>query len=657
MARFRKDSVPPPLRTYGLDDLGYDVQVTGDRDSDQLWVELVCFRIAHRRREGGLGKFGHFKNAVDLLYNNERRPVPTRFIWCRESEKILRSCCKYDELGVAGPTSLGKSAPLALWAVINYAADPTHTKVLVMSTTKDGAKKRIWRNIREFIDALPNYKGKPLWGTNRISGPTYDFSGFGESSGIYLMAGEKGKEKDALDNLIGIKAARTGDPDDSYEALKKRPEFRGRYLDLPQHEHEDLLKRLARIAPDRAGRIIFIVDEATGIVESVLNAYLTNMRPGNSGNIQCIMIGNPNLHWDVFGLFCEPSDGWDKVTLRDYEWPTRNGGWCIRFSAEESSLIKDKDKRCGWMMSKEDIDRMIEKYGRNSLMVYRFVHGFWCPEGADFGVYSQGDVEKGMGKTTWAMEVPTLHSTLDPAFAAGGDKPAITITKYGTDLTGKKVMEVVTQEGIKIDADSETPIPYQVVRKWKMDCIKRNIPPDRAAFDSTGGGVVFAGIVKEEWSGRVQAISSGGKATTRVVGNEKDEKGEKLKAHQRFANRATEVWYGAHPFLRSGQIFGITTELAKEICSRRHADKRDQSGRSVQVEDKKTYKKREGSSPDDADSFFLAVEHLRTRFGFRAVEKAGDAAPSAPGAPVNSAWEVFKKRARKISVKTNLPRV
>lgn len=660
MARGRppKNLVAPPVNLYGLESLGYNVPLTGDRDTDQISIEMLCFRIGLKPREGGLGKFGHLKNLVDLCWNNPRRPVPKRFVWCEESEKVLRECCKREELGVAGPSSLGKSDPLALWAVVNYIADPTHTKVLIMSTTIGGAKMRIWKTFREYIDTLPDYPGKPLWGTNRLLGPNYDMSGFGDSSGIYLLAGEKGKEKDALDNLIGIKAPMTGDPDTSFEALRTSPEFEDLAEKFDPVELEDLLPRLLNLSAERPGKIIFIIDEATGIVESVYNAIYTNMKPGNPGKIQVIMIGNPNLHWDVFGLFCAPSVGWDNVTLRDKEWETKTGGWCIRFNAEESSLIKG-NKKCAWMQSKDEIDDLAERYGKESLYYYRFVLGMWCPEGADFGVYSQGDVEPGMGKVIWGFERPKLHSSLDPSFAAGGDKPSCTFFKYGIDTTGKRVMEVQEQVAIKINAgDKKVPIPYQVVREWKKECIKRGVTPDRAAFDSTGGGLVFAGIVAMEWSAKVQAISSGGKASVRPVGREKDAQGEIIKANQRFANRATEIWYGAHPFLRSGQIAGISNELAKEICSRRHADNRGgDTGRTVQVEDKKTYKKREGSSPDDADSFFVGVEHLRTKYGFKPAEKVGDATPtSADVRAPNSSWEKLKARARRVTVKRNLPR-
>ncbi len=652
--------VPRKLKFYGLGALGYaeNIPLTGDYSSDQLAIESICFRIGLRRREGGLGKFGHFREIVDLCWNNPEMPSPKRFIWCREVEKILRECCRCAELGIAGPTSQGKTDPMALWAAVNFMVDPTHTKVLIMSTTMDGAKMRIWKTLKEYINGLPDFPGKPLWSTNRLLGPDYSEEGFGESSGIYLLAGEKAKEKDALEKLIGIKAPRTGDSDESFEALRVRPEFADMAGDYDEDTLRDLLPRLVNLTGDRTGRIIFCIDEATGIVDSILNAYRTNMKPGNPGHIQLVMVANPNLHWDVFGVFCKPKAGWDKVTLKDEEWETASGGWCIRFNGEKNSRIIEGNEKLSWMLTRREIDGIAWEYGTSSLYYYRFVLGMWCPQGADFGIYSQADIEGSgaMGPARWGLRKPVKHSSLDPSFTSGGDKPSCTFFSYGEDAAGKRVMMVTEQVAIKIDAgDTGTDPSYQVVREWKRQCEKRGVLPQHAAFDATGGGVPFAGIVRHEWSSRVQGISSGGRASNRPVGMERNPDGSKLLAGQRFFNKATEMWYSAHPFLRSGQIFGITPELAKEICSRKNEEGHSGDGRRVKAENKRVYKKREGHSPDDSDSFFVAIEHLRSRYGFKPEDRAAETADTPAGRP-GGPWEAFKARARRITTKTNLPR-
>ena len=145
--------IPQKVDTYGIEAFGYDedlLEFNGDWLHDQLQVEMLCFRIGHTREFGGRGKFGHFKRIVDLTWNNPDMDCPKRFVWNPWAEKMLREACRSgcEELGVAGPTSAGKSDPFALWVAVNYMVDPTHVKGLIMSTTIQGAKLRGWKTFR-----------------------------------------------------------------------------------------------------------------------------------------------------------------------------------------------------------------------------------------------------------------------------------------------------------------------------------------------------------------------------------------------------------------------------------------------------------------------------------------------------------------------------
>lgn len=661
MARPR---TPKTLDFHNLQRIGYDklIPLTGNWLTDQINTELTCFNIGWRRDEGGLDKFGHFKRIVDLLWNNPDVGGNKRFIWNPWAERILRKMCECSELGVAGSASSGKSSPAALWAVVNYIAAPTHTKVFIMSTTLDGAKQRVWKEFREYMAALPNFPGKPLWSTNRVLGMAYEGDDYSESSGIQLLAGEKSSEKTALEKLIGIKAPKTGVVDESFEALRARPEFEdvvNRFKDKEDYLR-DLLPRLLNVSDTRVGKIILIIDEATGIAEGIYNAIMTNMKPGNPGHLQVIMLGNPCFHWDVHGLFCEPKIGWDAVSLADEEWETRTGGTCIRFNGEKNPRITERDERLNWMQTQRDLDELAERYGgRTSFFYHRMVLAFWCPEGAALGVYSRGDfvlalAKPGGERVVWGNERPIKISVLDPSFTSGGDKASCTYFLYGRAADGKWVLEYDENIAIKIDAsrtDTEA-ASYQVVRNWKWENEARHVAPSCAAFDSSGAPS-FADIVREEYSPEVQPINAQGKAVAKRVGSERNPDGTPVKGSERFANRATEIYYGAHPFLRSGQIRNLPVDLVKGICLRQIVKRKSgDTGRTIQIESKKDFRRREGRSPDDEDSFFLGVEHAKTRHGFHPDGKA--VGPGAANAKGRSAWEKFKERARRITVKDNL---
>lgn len=660
MAAKPQAPAPEPLNWHNLRAFGYDdtvIPLTGDRTKDQVTIESLCYRISHSEEEGGMGRFGHFKNYVDLLWNNPESGSMKRCIWNTWANRMFRKMCEESELSIAGPTSAGKSDPAALYSVVSYTTDPTHTLVLVMSTTIAGAKKRIWKTVREYWESIPNLPGKPLWSTNEIRGLNYQGDGYGESSGIYLLASEQSNEKAALDKIIGIKAPRTGESGATYEELMAQPE----YADLRKHFDDETLKdlvpRLHNLSQDRIGKLILVVDEATGMVESILNAVNTNLKPGNVGNFQLILLGNPNTPYDPFGLASKPAVGWDGVDLlNDEEWRTETGGLCIRFNGEKNPRIVEGNERLSWMLRLEDIQAMADKYGKESLFYHRMVLGTWCLNGGESGIYSPADIELSGSRRSdviWGYNPPTPCSFLDPAFTAGGDRAMARFGLCGTDIHGTHVLLLTESVAIKVDVNNTTiPVNFQIVHGWKKECQARKVLPQHAAYDKTGGGIPFGDIIYAVWSPLVTGVTSAGPASkTPVPGEFKPGTKESVLACERFKNRATEIWYSGMPLFRSQQIFGVDEELAKELCTRQLS-----KGNNVKfcIEDKPTYRSREGKSPDDSDSALGLVDFCRTKFKLIPNEKAKARAEQPMTEKSRDVMEVLRNRARRITNKRSL---
>ena len=644
------------LEWYGLPELGYDtIPLTGNTLTDQISIECICFRIGLKREEGGLEKFGHFKRIVDLIWNNPALASPKKFIWNSWAERMLRKACEEDELCVAGSASAGKSDPFALWGAVNYLADPTHTMVLMMSTTIAGAKKRVWKTLKEYVSAVPNFPGRPLWSSNEIKGLAYDGVSYGDSSGIYLLATEQSSDRSSVEKVIGIKAPRTGEANDSYEWLSAKPEYADLVKRYSEEKLRDLLPRLQNLAEDRIGKIIGIVDEATGCSESLLSAYQINLKPGNSGHIQFIFLGNPSTYYDTFGIAATPVDGYAKLTQEDEEWPTKSGGLCIRFNGEKNPRIVEKNESYSWMPDAAAIKQLADTYGSNSLFYMRMVKAWFHPEGTESGVYSQADFENGKvtERITWGYRKPVMLCAFDPSFAAGGDRASCTFAEIGHDMFGNHILQYSEEIAITADiTDQETPIAYQLVRQWRKECEKRGVLPENACYDATGGGITFGAIVQTQWSRAVLGISFGGKASATPVGNEKTPNGERIKGYERYANRMSEIWYGMHPFLRSQQIKNLPTSLLKQIVSRQHDKSGQGDARVLKVESKRVFKTREGGSPDESDSFLLVVELAKQRHGFKPSEKTAEAPVS--GAGKSMTWKKFAERARRVSNRVTL---
>lgn len=653
-------ALEPKLNFYGLKRLGYDetnLPITGDWKRDQLMLEGLCLRIGHKPEEGGLGKFFHFKNYVDIAWNAPDSGSMVKFIWNTMTNKMLIKAHEEEELAVAGATSIGKSSPFALYAVVSYIIDPTHVTCLVLSTTIAGAKKRIFKNVREYWDSIPNLPGKPLWSSNSIMGLNYNGDGYGDSSGIYLLASEQSNEKAALDKIIGIKAARTGNSGVTFEELMQQPE----YADLANHFDEntlrDLVPRLQNLSNDRIGKLIILVDEATGCVPSLLAAYNTNLKPGNTGHCQLICLGNPNSIYDMFGTFAKPAVGWDNVDLiNDEEWRTATGGLCIRFNGEKNPRIVEGREDLNWMLRQQDIDLMAKTYGRDSLFYHRMVLGTWCLTGNESSIYSPADIELSNSRKSdvvWGFNPPTPVCFLDPAFTAGGDRAMARFGLVGMTIDNKHVLLFTESVAIKADINNTSiPVNFQLVHKWKKECQARGVLPQHAAFDRTGGGIPFGDIVHSIWSPLVTGITSAGPASKNPIPGEYQPGTKKpILACDRFANRATEIWHSAMPYFRSQQIFGVDEDLAKELCTRQ-LDKK--GGTKIKTEDKGTYRSREGKSPDDSDSALGLVDFVKSKFRWNPTEKAKARAEQPLSERAQNVMDVLRARARRIVSKKML---
>lgn len=654
------------VNPYGLVSLGYgdSIPLSGDYLRDQLAIERLCFRIGHDPAEGGLGKFEHFRNFVNLIYNREGSYK--RFIWHEWSEWAVRTFCNNLECGLAGSASSGKTAPAALWAVGNYLADPTHTKIFCFSTTIKEAKDRIWKEIIEFWEATPQAPGKLNASLNQILGMNYSGKGFGTSSGIYLYAADKSNESSAYNSLIGSKVAKTGQPMEDPDELLQTPEYSDLlHCGFDSDHVRDLVVRLQELSHSRRGKIIIIIDEATGVSEKLLDAYLTNLKPGNEGRVQAIVIGNPASRFDTHGKFCTPAAGWESISERMDSWNTATGGVCLHFDGRKNPRIVNKDDRLVWMPTQEANLALFKKYGENSREAWRMVVGFWPPEGASDTIYSEADfVRSGAladDPVVWrghpSDSLPKLICGFDPAFTSGGDRSVAWFAKLGTDQSGRKVLEAVEEVSIKPDINNkDIPIAEQIVHKWAHECKKRNVPPENACYDATGGGISFGALVHRIWSKRVRGVSSGGKASSKPLKAEKDPAGKPIRGVDKYANRATELWCVNVPFLRTGQLKRLPGDLVKELCSRQLAKKKGSANLDrIQIERKQDYKAREKQSPDSADGWCLVVDEALTRHGFR----PSDIGTSQEGnegvrSRRDSPWEQLKRKARRINQRRQL---
>jgi hypothetical protein len=210
------------------------------------------------------------------------------------------------------------------------------------------------------------------------------------------------------------------------------------------------------------------------------------------------------------------------------------------------------------------------------------------------------------GSTGWA--------SLDPAFE-GGDKCVLTIGQCGeTEYNGplRWQIAILEQVDVPIDAKSDEPVDYQIVRWVKEYLATKNITASRLAIDSSGRGRSLLAIFRTEF-GAVMGVEFGGAPSeTNVAGKDKTAKEE-------YDRRSSELNFNVREFALSDGLRGLPETAEKQFCARRTYYK----NKKYCVEPKtvrtgtgeKGYKQRMGHSPDHSDSVAIGVALCKEVFG------------------------------------------
>jgi len=566
-----------------------------------LTVELMCFRHGIMTEQGGLGKAGHFKKIVAILWPDDGRKHG--FVWHPWAEEMLEAACNYQYVSVSGGRSSGKTQFFALWAIVNWLAAPLDTMVLVTSTSLKESRKRIWGAIEDLFRAATGMPGKLVSSIGTIR--TYDSENriYGsERSGIALIAGESKQEKQNIGKLIGIKNT----------------------------------------------RVFLIGDELPELSHALIEAATSNL--SSNPEFQFIGIGNPNSRFDPHGALSEPVGGWKTIDETATRWKTRLG-IAIRFDLTLSPNITLGKKIFAFLPTQEDIEKVIAELGPNSLNFWRMVKGFWCPEGTVTGcIYSEPEIVNSGSMTKlrddeW-MIPPLKIGVCDPSWASGGDECPAHILSFGTSKSGLQTLQVEVEELMK-ESDPKRERMPQIVDEFIALCRKHNAMPSNIVYDATGGGVTFGSFLCEKLGdSSPNGICLADSASETPCGP------RSLPASEQYADRVSEVWFVGQDFLRSGQLRGITKGIAADMMARlEDPEKRGTSGGKRAVEPKRTMKKRIGRSPDKGDSFFMGLDHARSKLKFRAaVSRAANLHAAAQ-------WNAFKNKAEaadREAVPTNL---
>jgi hypothetical protein len=513
----------------------------------------------------------YFWRCCDELWNDPDMPEPmmVRHPW---AEEMIRAAINNKYLAVGGSASSGKSHTFAAWGIINWLSQPQDTLVMMTSTTLREARRRIWGSV---ISLLTVIQEAPCKIRDSIGSVAYvnENGDLIERAGLMLIAAEKSKTREAVGKFIGIKQK----------------------------------------------RVIVIADELSELSEAILHAGLTNLSKNPS--FQMIGMSNPNSRFDAFGIWAEPKKGWDSVDTNTADnWATKWNGHYLRLDGERSPNILAGRTIYPWLPTEEKLDEDRALLGQESRGYMRMVRAVFFDSDETQGIYSEAELTASgaMRKVEWAAN-PILVAGLDPAFTNGGDRTILYTAKVGYNKGGHYVFELDEAIHLNDDATNKAvPRTYQIVRQIKEHCQRRNILPENLAVDATGAGAPFCDVLAGEWSPSIFRVSFGGKPSDKRVSANSKLTGEEL-----YTNRVSELWFVGKELMRTKQLFGISADLAQEICSRNY-DLIKGGSLKVKIESKPEFKSRFGKSPDLADAAFLALDCARQRLGLVAMEPPND---------------------------------
>lgn len=563
----------------------------------QLMRRALCCRLGwvSPNKEKAVSIAEHRKAIIRTLWPEN---VLAYHYW---TDRRIESTSEHNFVMWMGGGGIGKTVDAAAIALEYWLEDPTNTAVIVCSTTKDMLRTRIWGQIVRLHNLLPpEAKMGELLDTAcfiRI----HDGDWLHGVKGIAVM---DGSPEEAINNLIGM----------------------------------------------HANRVMVVLDEAQGVREAIMLAIPNLLKNPES---KMLIMGNPS---DFNSLLCRygaPVNGWDSIPRFSEQWETKTWGYKgvgigLYFDGYKSPGVLDPEwgRKHPWMTSKSQIDAHLEAVGGNE-------------NDPGFMVQTRGwPPSKGVEQTLLDMAiVHTFHCQKQPVWTHGKTACAAIDSSFGG--ADKSVLQFgwrgwCEEEDAKrwvigygdtvyvpIDAESDTPIEYQIVHFVKKQCELRGISSTELAVAAGGRAAALVGIFKQEW-GPVVAIEEGGTPSERKVGP------LHKTAKESYDTRASELGFLLREFALGNGLRGLPEKATEQACKRLTYNMRGKSCMEAKKSskgriDEKTgkpvrgFKERLGYSPDEMDACQTLAEHCRLK---GAEPGTGQSAPKAREDHAREAREV-----------------
>lgn len=520
-------------------------------------------------------------NPADAVSMTEHRTNIIRTLWpeqvlCRHywQDRRIQSVAEHNFIMWMGGGGIGKTVDAAAIALEYWLEDPSHTAVIVCSTTKEMLRARIWGQIVHLHNLLPaEAKVGDLLDTAcfiRVKDGDW-------LNGIKGVAVQDGPIEEAVNNIVGMHTT----------------------------------------------RVLVILDEAQGVREAIMKAIPNLLKNPES---KMLIMGNPA---DFNSLLCRygaPIDGWDSIPKFSEQWETQTWGYKgtgigLFFDGYKSPAVLDPEwgRKHPWMTSQDQIDAHLKAVGGNEndpgFMVQ--TRGWPPSKGIEQTLLDHAIIQmfRCDQPPIWTHG-KTACAAIDSAFG-GADKSILQFGWRGwceEEESKRWVIAFGDTLEVPIDAESEIGVEYQIVSFVIKECEKRGVPPGELAIAASGRAAALVTIMRERW-GPVVAIEEGGAPSERKVAP------LNKTAKEMYDTRASELGFLLREFALGNGIRSLPQKAKEQACKRLTFNVRGKSCMEAKVGAKggvdangkplKGFKIRLGYSPDHQDACQTLVEHCR----------------------------------------------
>lgn len=545
---------------------GAEYVIAEDQKFKKVHPLAIHFKL-YREATNPDNKYNHLVAAHHYIWPQD---IITWNYW---SERRFRTYCEgWNIISWASGQSTGKSVDAGKLALLEWFCAPSTTGVLVVSTTLESIKARVYgyilRYLKESAVQLP-------YQIMRSNPPKVLHDRDDELHAISTIAAAKGRDNEAFKNYIG------------------------------RH-------------PKR--KLLLVLDEGPDLDPIILESLPNLEKEGSAFQVLCL--GNSASKFDLHGSLSTPKNGWNSINPKEAtRWETtQKNGLCLYFSCYESPAIYEQDpiKKAAlskFLITADQIKAKIEKYGEDTDAFHRFVLGFWRSTSTDDTVISpefvaQFNVTR---RAEWSGLYP-LHvvAGLDPAFSVGGDSCILRLAILGQTTSGQIVLDFRGTDllfNIKIRPDPNTAAEIQIADQV-IEIMKRyNVDMTSLVIDSNGQGRAISSVI--------QLRANSLKPPLKIYGTRGGNAA--VKSFDVIIKTAYELWAEFRNFIQHGQIKGMDNVTLAQLTTRLTEIK----NKKPQLESKQDYKVRMGAimpalahSPDEADAASLALQSAIINYGF-----------------------------------------